>query len=128
MDGVIKKGKDKINKNDQVNVVYKVNCNDCDASYVGESKRGIGVRVSERKRDSKKSHKETPFFKHKIATEHTFDFEGSQVLDIEPHYYCRVKSELVNIHAQSNPIKSQQHLDKLHSIIYKPLFQTIKRF
>lgn len=123
---VIKKGKDKVNKNDQVNVVYKVNCNDCDASYVGESKRGVGVRVSEHKRDSKKAHKETPFFKHMVATEHTFDFEGSQILDIEPHYYRRVTSELLNIHAQSNPINIQQDLDKLHSM-YKSLFQTIKR-
>ena len=28
-----------------------------------------------------------------IATEHTFDFEGAQILDIEPHYYRRVTSE-----------------------------------
>ena len=59
---IIKKGKDKVNKNDQVNVVYKVNCDDCDASYAGESKRGIGVRVPEHRRHSKKVHKETPFF------------------------------------------------------------------
>ena len=65
-----------MNRNDQVNVVYKVNCNDCNASYVGESKRGIGVRVPEHKNNSKKDHKETPFFKHMISTEHTFNFEG----------------------------------------------------
>ena len=58
---VIKKGKEKVNKNDQLNVVYKVNCNDCDASYVGESKRGTGVKVPEHRRDSKKAHKETSF-------------------------------------------------------------------
>ena len=51
-----------------------------------------------------------------IATQHTFDFEGSQILDIEPHYYRRVTSELINIHTQSNPINIQQDLDKLHSI------------
>ena len=59
---------------------YKVNCNDCEASYVGESKRGMGVRIPEHERDSKKVHKETPFFKHMINTEHTIDFAGSQIL------------------------------------------------
>ena len=108
------------------NVVYKVNFNDCEASYVGESKRGMGVRIPEHERDSKIAHKETPFFKHKIDTEHTFDFARSQILDIEPNYYRRITLELVNIHAQNNPINIQQDLDKLHSI-YKSLFQTIKR-
>ena len=125
LNGVIKKGKNKVDKNAQVNVVYKVNCNDCEASYVGESKRGVGVRIREHERDSKKAYKETPFFKNMINTEHTFDFAGSQILDIEPNYYRCITLELVNIHAQNNPINIQQDLDKLHSI-YKSLFQTIK--
>ena len=81
--------------------------------------------VWEHKRNSKKAHKETPFFKHMINTEHIFDFAGSQILDIEPNYYRRITSELVNIHAQNNPINIQQDLDKFH-FIYKSLFQTIK--
>ena len=55
------------------------------------------MRVPEHKQDSKKAHEETPFFKHLIDTEHTFDFEDSQILDTEPH--C-VTSKLINIHAQ----------------------------
>ena len=120
----MKKGKDKVD-NAQVNVVYKVNCNGCEASYVGDSKRGMGVRIPEHKRESKKAHKETPFFKHMIDTEHTFDFDASQILDIGPNYYRRITAELMNIHAQNNPINIQQNLDKLHSI-YKSLFQAIK--
>ena len=81
--------------------------------------------MTERKRDSRKTQRETPFFKQIFATDHTFDFDAAQILDIEPHYYRRITSELVNIHAQSNPINIQQGLDKMHSI-YKPLFQTIK--
>ena len=57
--------------------------------------------------------------------EHAFDFNGSQILDIEHNYCRRITSELVNIHAQKNPINIQQDLDKLHSI-YRPFFQTIK--
>ena len=103
-----------------LNVVYKVNCNDCDASYVGENKRGVGVRIlKEHKPDSYKPHKLIPFFKHIVATDHLFDFEESQVLGIEPHYYRRITSELVDIHAKTNPLNIQEDLDKMHSI-YKP--------
>ena len=32
----IKTGKDKIKKKDHSNVVYKINCQDCNYSYVGQ--------------------------------------------------------------------------------------------
>ena len=86
---IIRKGKDRVDKKEQVNVVQKVNFNNCDdASYVGESKSSIGVRIPEHHWDGKKVNKETPFFKHMITTDHhTFDFDGSLILDIEPNYY-----------------------------------------
>ena len=72
---IIRKGEDRVDKKEQVNIVYKVNCNGCDASYVGESKRCTGVGIPEHQWDSQKAHKETPFFKHMIITDHIFDFD-----------------------------------------------------
>ena len=98
INAVIKREKDKIDKKDEGNVVYKVNCNDCDATYVDESKRGIRVRVmTEHKRDSKKAQKETPFFKHISATNHRIDCDGADILDIEQHYYTAVHKKNLNI-------------------------------
>ena len=37
--------KDKVAKDDQCGVVYKVSCNDCEASYVGETGRSLGTRM-----------------------------------------------------------------------------------
>ena len=34
-------------KRDTKGVVYQHNCNDCDAIYVGETKRGINTRIEE---------------------------------------------------------------------------------
>ena len=39
--------KDRIPNDDKSNVVYKTNCFDCDATYVGETRRALKTRVSE---------------------------------------------------------------------------------
>ena len=70
-----------------------------DVSYFNECKRSIGVRVGEHRRGSKKPLKDTPFLNHIFNTNHSFDFDGARILDIEPHYYRRITSDLVNIHA-----------------------------
>ena len=44
---IIKLGKDKCNKWDIMGVIYKIDCLDCDASYVGQTKRSLKDRVKE---------------------------------------------------------------------------------
>ena len=39
--------KDCIPDDDKSNVMYKINCRDCDASYVGETGRALKTHVSE---------------------------------------------------------------------------------
>ena len=39
--------KDCVPDDDKSNVVYKINYHDCDASYVGETKRALKTRLSE---------------------------------------------------------------------------------
>ena len=52
MGKIIKRGKDKVEKIDQTNVVYKINCNCCDSSHVGVTKRTARIRNSEDKKQS----------------------------------------------------------------------------
>lgn len=46
---IVTKGKDKNAKTENTNTVYKMNCKNCSASYVGESKRMVGTRINEHK-------------------------------------------------------------------------------
>ena len=39
--------KDRIPDDDKSSIVYKINCRDCDASYVGETGRALKTRMSE---------------------------------------------------------------------------------
>ena len=41
----IKADKDKKDYSDNNNVVYKIQCNNCDVSYVGQTKRKLNTRI-----------------------------------------------------------------------------------
>ena len=47
LDKVIRRGKDKVLDEDHTIVVYKIFCNKCHASYVGETKRSSNVRTGD---------------------------------------------------------------------------------
>jgi len=50
----IKTGKDKIEISNRTGVVYKINCKNCDASYVGQTKRRLTTRIKEHRNDINK--------------------------------------------------------------------------
>ena len=59
------------------NVVYYLNCKDCDASYIGKSTRICNKRMTEHNGEDKKSH----VYLHQINENHEFDFENVKILD-----------------------------------------------
>jgi len=44
---LIKRGKDILHNNDKTNVVHKLNCKNCNVSYIGQTKRHLRTRVKE---------------------------------------------------------------------------------
>ena len=50
---IIKLGKDSTNKWEQTNIVYKFNCKNCPATYIGKSKKALRVRINEHKNKKK---------------------------------------------------------------------------
>ena len=53
LNSFIKTGKDKIKKDELLNVVYQINYKDCDYSYVGQTKRKLKTRLKEHINDLK---------------------------------------------------------------------------
>ena len=89
--------------------MYKIFCNDCDASYVGDAKRVLEVRTDEHKKHSTNAN--TSFFIHRTANVgYSFDF-----LDKEFHYYRRLNSEMVHINTQNNGSNMQSDFDELNA-------------
>ncbi|KYQ60037.1 hypothetical protein ALC60_00918 [Trachymyrmex zeteki] len=116
----IKSGKDKLEKMDQCNVVYKICCLDCNASYVGQTKRKAKTRIKEHKSNIKRSNDAlTILSQHQIDKNHKINWENIKILDIEPYFQKRMTSEMIHI-KKINGMNKQSDTEKLPEI-YFPL-------
>ena len=76
--------KDKRRKEDCAGVVYSIPCNDCPLSYVGETGRQLGIRISEHQRDVRlKNNPRSNVLQHVRDTGHSMDFESTKILYYE---------------------------------------------
>jgi len=104
--------KDHINKMKQNNVVYKIKCKDCDANYVGQTKRQLQTRIKEHRTDiNKKSGLPSVISTHRLSQKHDFDWDNVKILDKEPSYKKRLTSEMIHIKIQHNNINKQTDTD-----------------
>ena len=120
----IKRGKDKTDIKNQNNVVYCINCKDCNASYVGETKRCLCTRVKEHFSNTKKDVSNV-INSHITSFGHTFDFDKPKILDKEPVWHRRILSEMIHINLQKNAINKKEDSQNLQ-LVYKPLLEEIK--
>ena len=91
-----------IPKEDRDNAVYQLNCKDCVAVYVGETKRTLNIRAEEHitaiKSGSKRSHTEEHCWKYN----HDFDWKHKKVLDFEKNWKTRTIKE--EIYSEENEL------------------------
>jgi len=72
----IKTGKDRLKGLSSCDVVYKINCKDCDVSYVGQTKRRLITRIREHMNDiNKKNGALSVISTHRIENNHEFDWK-----------------------------------------------------
>lgn len=122
LSSVIRLGKDSTNLWDMNGIVYKFNCNDCSATYIGESKRTLKTRISEHKNRKKV---ETVVNRHQIVHNHSFNFENVKVIDREPNYKKRKISEMLHIKCNDFTINMKEDIQFL-SNTYFPLLSKLK--
>ncbi|KYN07691.1 hypothetical protein ALC62_01339, partial [Cyphomyrmex costatus] len=109
---------------DNTNVVYKINCNDCDMTYVGQTKRKLRTRLKEHKNDLKKSNNNSVVSKHQLDSNHVMDWDRTVILDNEPVYLKRSISEMIHIKNQCNGLNLQGDTDKLPQIYFSIITNT----
>jgi len=120
----IKVHKDPLPNEQKTNVVYRINCLDCNASYVGQTKRQLITRIKEHRSNlDNPSANLTVVSEHRL-TGHEFDWNNVSILDNEPHYTKRLVSEMLHIKHQSNSINIKEDTDLLDSS-YFPILKKL---
>jgi len=105
------------------NVIYKINCNDCDATYVGQTKRQLRTRIREHKNNIKLDQsKHSVISEHIIKFSHSFDWNDVKVLDRESKFYKRIISEMIYIKEQ----KSSLNLNSDTELLDESYFDILK--
>ena len=65
-------------------MVYKINCLNCDSSYIGQTKRKLKIRIKEHKVDIRRSIAEISVVsRHQLNEMHEVDWDNIRILDTE---------------------------------------------
>ena len=89
--------KDPTPPEDRCSLVYLLECGDCDAKYVGETQRKLGVRAKEHQRQG-------PVSDHLKEKGHSLDPASAKVLDREGDWYKRGVKEACHIFQQQSDL------------------------
>ena len=97
--------KDRIPDDDKSSVVYKINCRDCDANYVGEMGRVLKTCVSEHHRAmEKRDFSASALAQHAWEHDHHINWTSTCVLGVESHYRLRISGEAIYICRQPSSL------------------------
>ena len=73
---MLKKPKDKIGKEDNRGIVYKIRCKSCDSVYVGQTSRALKTRVKEHAKAIATLDENSLLAKHHVLHKHEIDLEN----------------------------------------------------
>jgi len=110
------------------NVVYKISCNNCDASYVGQMGRQLKTRITEHRNRIRHSTSVRPVItEHRLQYDYDFQWDNVKFWDEELCYKKRLISEMLNIKKQKNSLNLQIDTKGLHKA-YIPIVNKVWLF
>ncbi|KAL6421189.1 hypothetical protein ACFW04_013742 [Cataglyphis niger] len=120
---LIKRGKDGLPISNRTKAVYninKINCKNCSASYIGQTKRHLSTRVKEHFNNIKMHASNLSVVsKHKLEFNHDLDWSAPDIFHNEKHLRKREIAEMFFIKKFDNTINSQKDTENLNNIYDK---------
>ena len=98
--------KDKTHDLDACGLIYYIECQNCEATYVGETERPLKIRLSEHKRPTNTSSKVQLHLKEN--KKHSVNWEKIKILDREQDYYDRGIKEAIHIQRHPSSLNGDQ--------------------
>lgn len=106
---VFSKLKDTIPKDMKSGLVYKLNCEDCDETYIGETKQYLSKRLYDHKYHIKiGDSKHSGAVNHATSLNHKIDFNNFNILTIENNTAKRKILETINIKKYKSSMNTQE--------------------
>ena len=97
-------------------------CKDCEACYIGETKRTLKARIKEHINNK---NNESVVFQHQINFRHEFEWNRTVAVDSEIIYKKRLISGMIRIKCHKNSINKKDDIYTLNSN-YFPLLKSLK--
>ncbi|KYN08066.1 hypothetical protein ALC62_00911, partial [Cyphomyrmex costatus] len=118
----IKVQKDRLPHHLLNDVVYRIECNDCDCSYVGQTGRSLITRIKEHKNHiNRNTSQHSVITQHRLETFHDFNWDSVRILDKEESFNKRLISEMIHINMQNNGLNLKNDTQNLNAL-YAELF------
>ncbi|XP_071577054.1 uncharacterized protein [Temnothorax nylanderi] len=125
LDCLIRRGKDRINDLKQTDIVYKINCRDCRATYIGQTKRHLCTRLREHQSDIRKHASNLSVVsEHRISYGHDFDWGKPEILHKEGQTRKREIAEMFFIKKFDDTINLQKDTENLN-VLYEHIIKEI---
>ncbi|KYQ46149.1 Histone-lysine N-methyltransferase SETMAR [Trachymyrmex zeteki] len=106
--------KDPLPRDKKSNVVYKIFCKSCDASYVGQTCRQLKSRIMEHRNHIRwNTSIRNVITEHRLQEGYDFDWDNVIILDEEPHYRKRLISEMIFVRRQTHGLNLQMDMEGL---------------
>ena len=102
--------KDKDHPQDKFGVVYQLTCQDCEASYIGETERALKQRLKEHLKDS------SPVGHHMGYNKHKVDSQNIRIVDRDSRWFQRGVREAIQIRSRSPTINRGRGRHNLPSV------------
>jgi hypothetical protein len=114
--GKLVRPKDPPEKLSRSNVVYKISCQNCPDTYVGETERNLNKRFKEHGKEA------SPVGAHMNRHNHHFDEDSIEILDTENEWFRRGVKESIHIAAAEpklNQDRGRHNLPSVYSSLIK---------
>ena len=105
--------KSRTKKENQSDVIYKVPCSNCQATYVGQTTQYLKKRMEAHRY---RKNEITALSRHASEQKHGFDFANVEVLDIEQNSFKRKILEMLYIRKDKNSVNNRTDIASLSSI------------
>ena len=102
--------KDKDEPNNRQGAIYKIECSDCQASYIGETGRNLNTRLTEHKRSTRNGDVNNHISEHHRQTNHRIDWDSAKCLTYSTNYFQRLTLESWFTNLEQTPLNRCQQL------------------